>query len=613
MLVLRTLGESRGLSFEHLLEGTGLAPAYFSDRSHWVAWSTFLRALDNVAVGLTVEELHQLGRDGFNTPLTDMFRVVAPILPSELSVFRWTRSMATGPNALFYRCLRMDVRELTPTQLEVEIEVPAKSDLRVLGPLFYGAFEQMPRFCGAPRAKVRLQYTPQGLLYQVELQPRWRVLTALRQYWNSLFNRREAIEAQQTYQLLLQQNEALRRQMQAVRVAEEQRLQLEEGLRRSQRLEAVGRLAGGVAHDFNNLLTVILAHSGFLADQLPKSSELHENVKGIENASMRAAGLTRQLLAFSRQQVFELENVDVVAILRGVERILRTLLGEQHALVLDPGDQPLVFRGDKGQLEQVLMNLVVNASHAMGSRGTVTISVRLIPPADVPNLRGQPKEGSWIRLSVTDTGTGIDAETLELIFEPFFTTKGDDGTGLGLATVHGIVHQFGGTMDVESEVGTGTSVHVYLPCSEPVVATVEDPSISLHPPCVRGQLVLVVDDDSGVRRVLTRGLERVGYRTLEAASGDEGLRLATDRPDISVVLSDLVMPGLSGRELVQRLAYVRPELPVILMSGYAQGASSTEELGATAFLDKPFSRDALVKTLDDVLRQASDRARVKSS
>ena len=597
MLVLLPLAKKRGISPSQMIENTGLPLSYILNRRNWLTWEHFLQILNKVMEGLSDQELISLGEVAMDSPVTNILKVVGPVLPSELSLYRWAASFSMGPSALFYRCMRMSVREVSPLQLEIELRTPP-GDIRVFGTMFQGAFAHIPRLGGAPKATVQFELQPGLMRYQVTLEERWRLASL----WRRLFFNRQAHEARTAYEMLLERNAELQRQVEVVRATEAERQRLAEGLRRAQRLESVGRLAGGVSHDFNNLLTVIQCHADFLELELPEGSPLLADVHGVKEASRRAAGLTRQLLAFSRQQVLELGDVDVAQTIRGVEHMLRTLLGDQHALVLDLGHHPAVFRGDQGQLEQVLMNLTANARHAMGSGGTLTIQLST-EPRESPDGEAPGTLERWICLTVSDTGVGMDQATLDLVFEPFFTTKGSEGTGLGMATVHGIVHQFGGTMNIESQVGVGTSVLVRLPYTGDQITPVQAVAVSPSPR-VRGQWVLVVEDEATVRSVLVRTLENAGYKVLQAATGAEGFRIASQNPKLALVLSDLVMPELSGRELVQRLRQMRPELPVVLMSGYAEGVASTEELGAADFLAKPILGATLVSKVEEVLRRS---------
>ncbi len=377
--------------------------------------------------------------------------------------------------------------------------------------------------------------------------------------------------------------------------AEEERRRLQEQLLHAQKMEAVGRLAGGVAHDFNNLMTVVANFSELLLEQaLPESAR--DDVEQIRRAAERATALTRQLLAFSRRQRMELKLVDVHALLGDLEKMLGRLIGAGVELRVRTPQQPLFIRADRGQLEQVIVNLVVNACDAMPAGGRLDITTARVQ-FDGPGGEGGARAGDYVRVVVSDTGTGMDAETMRRAFEPFFTTKDERGTGLGLSTVYGIVRQHGGHVLLLSEPGRGTSVEVYLPAAEaeaPAESTTEAAAVE------RGVgTVLVVEDDEQVRQAASASLERSGFRALLAANGDEALAIARGRNDIDAVLADLVLPGIGGREVARQIAALRPGVQIVLMSGHAgEAANAGEEV-----LEKPFTQRALVAKMQAVLRR----------
>ena len=382
----------------------------------------------------------------------------------------------------------------------------------------------------------------------------------------------------------------------------DERHKLQEQYRQAQKMEAVGRLAGGVAHDFNNLLSVILSYTDFLLADLRPADPIRNEIEEIHNAGKRATSLTRQLLAFSRQQVLQPQVLDLAAVVRNMERLLRRLLGEEIKLVLAVGGASGRVFADASQLEQILMNLAVNARDAMPSGGSLTIELA-DAELDAEYAPGVPP-GAYVRLAVTDTGTGMDATTRERIFEPFFTTKDKGkGTGLGLSTVFGIVNQSQGHISVRSDVGRGTSFEVYLPrterSSETTVAAPE-PTTSL-----RGtETILVAEDDDQVRTMTRAMLRRQGYKVLDAANGGEALLICEQTGDpIHLLLTDVVMPRLSGRELAERLARIRPDMKVIFVSGYNEDAILQHGVSEAAmpFLQKPYAPDALLRKVREVL------------
>jgi PAS domain S-box-containing protein len=379
---------------------------------------------------------------------------------------------------------------------------------------------------------------------------------------------------------------------------------LEDQLRQAQKMEAVGRLAGGVAHDFNNLLMVICGYAEVILAKLDFHHPLHEKARAIQLAADRATTLTRQLLAFSRKQLLELKVVDVNAIVADMERLVRPLIGENVELTTKLAPEAAHTRADAGQLEQVLMNLVVNAKDAMPSGGKLSIQTQNIL-VDESHRRGQTfiRPGTYVMLSVSDTGMGMDKETQSRIFEPFFTTKEKGkGTGLGLSTVYGIVKQSGGYVMVQSEKGRGTAFHIYLPR---VDAVAEKHAAPVTHAAVGGtETVLLVEDEESVRQLVRETLVAKGYHVLEAENGEAGMAAAAQhKGKIDLVITDVVMPGMGGRELVKQLAQTRPETKVLYLSGYTEDAIISEGTidTGTAFLQKPFTLQTLAKKVREVL------------
>jgi signal transduction histidine kinase/CheY-like chemotaxis protein len=382
----------------------------------------------------------------------------------------------------------------------------------------------------------------------------------------------------------------------------------EEQLRQAQKMEAVGRLAGGVAHDFNNLLTAITGYSELLAERLG-DGPAGKDVEEIRKAAARAAALTRQLLAFGRQQVLQPRVLDLNAVVLDVEKMLR--MREDIDLVSLPGSGLGCVEADPGQLEQVILNLAINARDAMPVGGTLTIETA---NAELDEAYARQhvsvRPGSYVMLAVSDTGLGMDAETQARIFEPFFTTKElGKGTGLGLSTVYGIVKQSGGNIWVYSEVGRGTTFKVYLPRVE---APLEPRArAAARSGATRGtETVLLVENDPGVRALAGRVLHEHGYTVLEARDCDEALRVGRGHEgEIALVLTDLVMPSASGPDVAEELTALRPGVKLVFMSGYTENAAFRQrglEPG-TAFLDKPFTPAALAQKVREVLDAAGER------
>ncbi len=388
-----------------------------------------------------------------------------------------------------------------------------------------------------------------------------------------------------------------------------ERRALEDQFRQAQKMEAVGRLAGGVAHDFNNLLMVVSGYTEVLLEQLNDNHPLLAKVQAIQQAADRATTLTRQLLAFSRKQLLELKVVDVNAIVADMERLLRPLIGENIDLTTKLTPNVGHTRADAGQLEQVIMNLVVNAKDAMPNGGRILIQTSEEELDAVRREHSLIQPGSYILLSVSDTGAGMDKETQSRIFEPFFTTKEKGkGTGLGLSTVYGIVKQSGGYIFAHSELGSGSTFRIYLPR---VADPPGQPGLAKHPQAPSGgsETVLLVEDEDSVRELVRETLQSRGYTVMEACDGINGMKVAeTYDGKIDILITDVVMPGMSGRELAQRVSASRPTIKVLYLSGYTEDAIIHEGVldPGTAFLQKPFTLQALARKVRDVLHGESE-------
>ncbi len=390
---------------------------------------------------------------------------------------------------------------------------------------------------------------------------------------------------------------------------------LQEQLRQTQKLEAIGKLAGGVAHDFNNLLTTVLGYAQIMKSRLPPTDPLVHHAQEIIRASERASLLTRQLLAFSRKQVQRIETLDLNEILTDMETLMTSTLGATIELRLDLDPDPVQVQADAMQLEQVLLNLTVNARDAMPGGGTFEIiTTTIVVPAGTVDHEGAPIIGRFRRMTVTDTGLGMDLSTQRQIFEPFFTTKEPgQGTGLGLATVYGIVKQSHGFLTVKSGPGQGTIFEIYLPPAEQTEASrgpIRRSLASADEPPPGTETVLVVEDEEGVRVLARSLLEAIGYRVLEAADGIEALRLGNRYLEpIHLILADLVMPRLGGRDLVDHLVAAHPEARVLFMSGFSAEAAKGQGLLAKdhPFIAKPFRPDALARKIREVLDARPDQ------
>ncbi|MDP9259982.1 MAG: response regulator [Actinomycetota bacterium] len=379
----------------------------------------------------------------------------------------------------------------------------------------------------------------------------------------------------------------------------------EEGVRQGQRMEAVGRFAGGVAHDFNNMMSAVVGFSALVLDSLEPEDPRRRHVEQIQRAGERASGMTQQLLAFTRKQVLLPQVLDLNGVVTEVNELLRRLIGEDVELVTNLTPSVHRIEADCGQLEQVIVNLAVNARDAMPAGGTLTITTGNIELGEADET-GQPdlEPGAYATLALSDSGDGMDADTLRKIFEPFFTTKEEGkGTGLGLATAFGIVKQSGGDITVQSKPGQGTTFTIYLPRANAPVVRLEPRSLATRAPC-GSETILLVEDEELVRRLECEVLKSRGYTVLEAVGSGHAIEVSrAHRGVIHLLLTDVVMPGMSGDELARRLTSERPDMKVIFASGYAADVIAHRGIlnAGTAFLAKPLTPMSIASKVREVL------------
>jgi PAS domain S-box-containing protein len=385
-----------------------------------------------------------------------------------------------------------------------------------------------------------------------------------------------------------------------------ERRALEQQLRQAQKMEAVGRLAGGIAHDFNNLLMVISGYSEFLLERIGDDQEMRGHAREIANAAERATSLTRQLLAFSRKQMLDPKIVDLNSVVAENVKMLTRLIGEDIDLVMVPGQDIGAVKADPGQIEQVIMNLAVNARDAMPKGGKLTIETANVTlDANYARFHAPAKPGDYVMLAISDTGMGMDAETQAHIFEPFYTTKGLKGTGLGLSTVYGIVKQSEGYIWLYSETGKGTSFKIYLPrFSATGEALATQPALAQEQTSKGHETILLVEDEENLRRLARQSLENQGYNVIDAPDGAAAIKISQAHPGpIHLLLTDVIMPGMNGRELANKLSPTRLEMRVLFMSGYTEnhiGHNGTLDEGIT-LLQKPFTLSALRSKVREML------------
>jgi signal transduction histidine kinase/ActR/RegA family two-component response regulator len=388
------------------------------------------------------------------------------------------------------------------------------------------------------------------------------------------------------------------------------RIRMEQQLRQSQKMDAIGQLAGGVAHDFNNLLTVIKGYSAMALEAIGPQHELKEPLEEIEKAASSAASLTRQLLTFSRLQVVRPKILNVNMVIAQIEKMLRRVIGEDVELMVVGSEDLTTIKADPGLIEQILMNLAVNARDAMPEGGRLLIETsNLFLDKEYAGAHLSIKTGDHVMLAVTDTGMGMTAEVLSHIFEPFYTTKAQGkGTGLGLATVYGIVQQMEGSIWVYSEPGRGATFKIFFPAVRSGLLT-ETEGPEEHTASSGGETILLVEDEDGVRKFVRTMLEKLGYAVLEASGTDQALSLATTAPGpIDLLLTDVIMPRMNGPELAKQIMAIRPGLRVVFMSGYTDRTVRLQDhLQSDAnFIQKPFTPKLLAQKLREALGKLAE-------
>jgi signal transduction histidine kinase/ActR/RegA family two-component response regulator len=604
LLPVWNAARARGIAPERLAAGTGVPIEQLTQPRERVSWTAFARVMSNLGTVLDDDDLVSLGSSMLDSPVLRALFVSGRLLFGVPDVYRWVFG-SNGPASQLFAANEGRVQRIAPDRMRLEIRMregyaPSRENFLVLRGTLVGLSHALGAECAAV-AQLELR---NGVAYEIVVPARHGILGAARSLLSWIFAARSAAEELRSAHYELHERYVeLQREIEARVRVEADRQRLEEQLRQSQKMEAVGRLAGGVAHDFNNLLSVILSYTALAIEDPRLAASLRVMLEEVQKAGERASHLTGQLLTFSRQQLVQPRVLDLNRILRDMESMIRRMIGEDVTLRTLPRPDVARVKADEGHIAQVLMNLAVNARDAMPRGGQLTIetdNVELVASREVERMGLRP--GDYVVLSVTDNGVGMDAPTLAHIFEPFFTTKGPGkGSGLGLSTVFGIAEQSGGAISVWSEPGKGSTFKLYLPA---VDSPAERETFRRSTRLSGSETVLVVDDEAPVRAVIRRILKRSGYRVVEAGSATEAVRQCQmHRGAIHVLLTDVVMPETSGRELADQLKPDHSDLRVIFMTGYTNDAVVQHGLidGERALLHKPITPDSLLRKIREAL------------
>ncbi len=588
---------------QQVLEGIDYPLEHMTDGRRRISWQAFHRFAANMGRVFGDEELIEIGAISMRSPFLSALMFPGQLLFGVNEIYQWLFGPSGPPNQLFaaHRCA---LREIAPGKLRLEMFMkkgyePSRENYLLLR----GSLSALSQTFGVLSKVVQHPLT-NGAAYEIEVPSNRGLISSARNAYHWIFAARStAEELRRTHVELHQRCIELEREIEVRSRAETERVRLEKQLRQAQKMEAVGRLAGGVAHDFNNLLSVILSNASLVLEDLEPMNPLRTDIEEIKKAGDRAADLTKQLLAFSRQQVLEPKVLDLNEVVRGMDKMIRRLVGEDVEVFTTARPDLGRIKADPGHIEQVILNLAVNARDAMPRGGRLTMetgNAELDETYAAEHVGVTP--GAYVMLAVSDTGIGMDKATQDRIFEPFFTTKAKGkGTGLGLSTVFGIVQQSGGSIWVYSEPNQGTTFKVFLPLTNEV----EQPVTPVRLGSLRGsETVLLVEDDDQVRAVALGILSRNGYRILEGRNANEALQLsARHEGPIELLLTDVVMPHMSGSELADKLVEGRPDTRVLYMSGYTDEAIVHHRVVApgVTLLQKPLTPEGLLRKVREVL------------
>jgi len=594
--------EDRGIGRSELLHGLSLSEEDLERPRGRISWSHFVAILDRAAERLGgPEALEEIGAEHGRRPIFRWFPAVARAAISPRDLYWLGRSYGQS----LFRNVACRVEVVSSNRIMQTLTIPAEDpDSRAFFHLMRGALSSTPSFLGLPDSLVDMDLAPRRARYSI-VPPRSLGLATriFRRLRFSGFALREVVD-----ELTLQHEELLgtfRDLMAAHADLKEQvdrRRRVEQELQRAQRLEAVGRLASGIAHDFNNVLTTISVCADLASEHIGNRAYLREDLARIRQAAERAAGVTHKLLAFTRSQPSRPIAVDVDGSIRQLQSVLRRLLGEPITLNSRLESRGTCVRIDPAQLDQVILNLVLNARDATAEAGFISVETSVVSLSKEQESGAGLREGRYVCMEVRDTGCGMDEETQSKIFDPFFTTKSvGSGTGLGLSIVHGIAQQAGGAVSVSSEPGKGTSVRVYFPATKGMEVRRRVPRTGAQS-TKRIETVLFAEDDEDLRTMIHRSLRAVGYTVVTASDGEVASRLVgeSSRP-IDLLVTDIRMPGLNGWELADILRTHNPRLPVLYISGYPEDGSHRSLGVYESFLAKPFSVERLIGEMQGLL------------